>query len=182
MDISGGGPDAQDGNPEYPVPTFESLQRAYQETVTVANVAAELATENVEKVKSIANLVDERRLLQERVESLEEELVRVRSERNHLRSVLRDTESNGSFGPMISFGHRPKPGIPRTVAWKDKEDGDGKREAQDPLQQFEKGHNLHERANPYERIRVPPFETPRARPDLKARHTTAELLGERQGD
>ncbi|KAF5233176.1 hypothetical protein FANTH_12652 [Fusarium anthophilum] len=74
MDVSGDGPDGQEGNPEDPVPTFESLQRAYQETVTVANVAAELATQNVEKVKSIANLVDERRLLQERVESLEEEL------------------------------------------------------------------------------------------------------------
>ncbi|EWG45983.1 hypothetical protein FVEG_06610 [Fusarium verticillioides 7600] len=90
MDVSANNPVSQEGDSQYPASLFESLQRVRRQAVNSANVAAEMGNIAIETHKSMEKVLDEKRVLQEKVASLEEELARVQSERNSLRCRLRD--------------------------------------------------------------------------------------------
>ncbi|KAF5537027.1 hypothetical protein FNAPI_11534 [Fusarium napiforme] len=90
MDVPGNDPVSQGGDSQDPATLFESLQRARRQIVNSANVAAEMGNIAIETHTSMQKVLDEKRVLQEKVASLEEELARVQSEKNSLRCRLRD--------------------------------------------------------------------------------------------
>ncbi|KAF5600412.1 hypothetical protein FPANT_2427 [Fusarium pseudoanthophilum] len=102
-DVSGGHLIAQGGISEDPTPTFESLQQAYHEVAKAAKVAIEMANKNTEMCKSMASLLEQKIRLQQKVDSLQEELARVESERNNLRRRLRDATFAGPRRQLPSY-------------------------------------------------------------------------------